>query len=109
MPFGSFLIVQLKPYVVGSNETTSLLVQLAINGSDGHGLASMCISNAPFTAATCPAWVPYATNESWELASGPDGPRAVYVMLRDIRGDTPPVAMTQTIYMREVRADPARS
>jgi hypothetical protein len=92
----------------GAAWTTSRLVTLGIAGSDPAGL-QMCLGNA--AASDCTAYEAFAASKAWYLASGPDGPRTVYLWLRDGAGNavaspasatisvdaTPPVVTSLTI------------
>lgn len=75
------------------NFTSSLLVTLNITGNDqgGSGVAEMSFSNDNLNFSP---WEPFDVSTSWTLAAGPNGPRSVYMRLRDNLGNEPPFGIT---------------
>lgn len=73
--------------------TSSLGVSLTITASDqgGSGIAEMSFSNDGISYTS---WEPFETTQSWTLASGADGPRSVYLRLRDNLGNEPASGIT---------------
>ncbi len=71
----------------GATFTRSLRATLAVTADDASGIASMCIKP---TAAACSDadYVPYTSPTTYNLPSGTEGPRTVYVTLKDGRGNT---------------------
>lgn len=70
----------------GAPRTNSRNVTLTISGQDsGSGVERMCVSSSP---AGCTLFEPYVTIKPWTLEDGPDGPRTVYVLLSDSKGNT---------------------
>ncbi|KAI8463875.1 MAG: peptidase S8/S53 domain-containing protein [Monoraphidium minutum] len=78
----------------GDGATASLDVTLAVTGTDVSGVSDMCVSN---TAAGCTTWEPFAAARAWQLAAGADGPRSVYVSLRDAKGNAMAAPAAATI------------
>lgn len=74
-----------------SRLTTQRNVLLSINATDYSGVATACISNSP---GPCTAFELYSsiqgTRVPWTLDGDGDGPRTVYVTLRDWRSNTIP-------------------
>lgn len=81
----------------GANVAPSLDVTLDIKGADPHGVASMCVSNSATTPEGCGTFQSYTSIKPWTVAPGSDGPRAVFVYLRDSRGDTMPAPAEASI------------
>ncbi|MCC5877948.1 MAG: hypothetical protein JJU11_17155, partial [Candidatus Sumerlaeia bacterium] len=73
--------------------TSALMVTLTITASDqgGSGIADMSFSNDGITYTP---WEPFDPVRSWTLASGADGPRSVYLRMRDNLGNVPPSGIT---------------
>ncbi len=65
----------------GASMTKTSAVTLTLGASDDTAVTSMCISNA----ATCTAWVAFASTKTWTLASG-SGDRTVNVWFKDTWG-----------------------
>jgi serine protease len=65
--------------------TTSAAVSLDVAASDTSGVSQVRISNSPAMAGA--ETRAYATPQSWTLAAGADGGRAVYVQWRDSVGN----------------------
>jgi hypothetical protein len=86
-------------------------VKLAITASDFSGVKEYCLLNAASGpdgalapppagggAAACSPWLPFGGGTvDWTLANGPDGPRAVYVWLRDSVGNTMDAPATASV------------
>jgi Subtilase family len=66
----------------GAAATRASTVALRVDAEDPSGVASMCVSSAP----ACAEFVPFARESSFALPRG-DGPKTVYVTLKDAAGN----------------------
>lgn len=71
----------------GAAWVTSGSVTLTIQCRDASGCAEMCISN--FEVSECAPFERYTGTKRWQLTEG-DGPKSVYVILRDRRNNIMP-------------------
>jgi hypothetical protein len=77
----------------GDSYTNTTSVILTISGVDtGSGISQMCISNTP----SCSSWESYTPTKQWTILPG-EGPRTVYVWLRDGAGNTSATPYSDTI------------
>jgi hypothetical protein len=67
-------------------------VGVSLSATDASGVASVCLS----TAATCTAWVPYASTVSFTLGASA-GPQTVRAWFRDPYGNATSAPITDTI------------
>lgn len=76
----------------GALWTRTRAVSVAVSASDPSGVASVCLS----TAATCTAWVPYASTVSFTLGTTA-GTQTVRAWFRDAYGNATSAPITDTI------------
>lgn len=88
----------------GAAKAARTAVTLTIGGSDaGTGVAAMCVSNTDVSAApaACAPFVPFQASYFWSLDGSSDGPKTVWVVLRDDAGNVA-VPATATITLERV-------
>jgi hypothetical protein len=70
----------------GAGLSTSNTVSVAISGQDASRITEMCLSS--FEYFGCSDFIPYRTATTWTFEDVGDGPRSVFVWLRDEHGNT---------------------